>query len=236
MIRNCRIVSVKSADPYRNLAVEELLLKSVQDDELILYLWQNDRTVVIGRNQDAYHECDMDTLLSEGGRIVRRMSGGGAVYHDLGNVNFTFLSTKENYDIERQNRVILDAVSSFGIDAQCTGRNDLTVQDRKFSGCAYYDDGRARFHHGTILIDTDLDRMSRYLTPSKSKLLSKGVASVASRVVCLKEINPGMTPSKLKEAMTDAFLNICRPSGSSFSDDDSLPFGSGQVEAGIRRF
>ncbi|MBR2121474.1 MAG: lipoate--protein ligase [Lachnospiraceae bacterium] len=236
MIASCRIVSVESTDPYRNLAVEELLLKSVRDDELILYLWQNDRTVVIGRNQDACHECDMDTLLSEGGRLARRFSGGGAVYHDLGNVNFTFLSVKENYDIERQNRVILEAVSAFGINAQCTGRNDLTVQERKFSGCAYYDDGRARFHHGTILIDTDLGRMGRYLTPSKSKLSSKGVASVESRVICLSEISSDITPSKLKEVMTDAFLRNCRAAGSSVCGDDDLPFDSREIETVRKRF
>lgn len=236
MIRICRIVSVTGTDPYRNQAVEELLLKDVREDELILYLWQNDRTVVIGRNQDAACECNMDALLSDGGRAARRLSGGGAVYHDLGNLNFTFISARENHDTARQTRIILDAVSSLGIEAQCSGRNDLIIGGKKFSGCAYYDNGHAKLHHGTILVDRDPESMRRYLTPSRRKLSSKGVASVESRVGCLKELDSQLTVRRVREALIDALRRDVKPYKETYCGDNTLPFTPEQIEDVRSRF
>ena len=133
MISTGRIIITESTDPYRNLALEELLMKEVRPQEIILYLWQNERTVVIGRNQNAWQECNAEHILEEGGHIARRKSGGGAVYHDLGNQNYTLLFRKEDMDETLLNEVLFRAAEKLGIHAEFTGRNDLTAGGRKFS-------------------------------------------------------------------------------------------------------
>lgn len=138
-----KIVYSHSYDPWFNLAVEEYLLNHVHDHEVILYLWQNDQTVVIGRNQNAWKECAWEQLEKDGGKLARRLSGGGAVFHDLGNLNFTFLTTKKHYELERQLSVILQALRKLGVNAEFSGRNDLMLDGRKFSGHAYYYQGHS---------------------------------------------------------------------------------------------
>jgi lipoate-protein ligase A len=178
-----------SYNPWFNLAYEEFLLKNIKEDEVILYLWQNDHTVVIGRNQNPWKECRCQLLESENGRLARRLSGGGAVYHDLGNLNFTFIMKEENYNFDRQIKVILNAVRSLDIDASFIGRNDLVVDGKKFSGNAFYFSGDKAYHHGTLLINTNFEKLVDYLTVSNEKIKSNGIDSVRSRVINLSEIN-----------------------------------------------
>ncbi|WP_205124845.1 lipoate--protein ligase family protein, partial [Akkermansia muciniphila] len=179
-------VAAPGTDPVENLALEAALLEQVLEGECILYLWQNQCTLVIGRNQNCQRECRLQLLEGDGGTLVRRLSGGGAVYHDLGNLNFTFLAREPVFHVAKQLSVILQAVQSLGINAQVSGRNDLTIEGRKFSGNAFYQMGERRYHHGTILVDVDGAKLKRYLNVSPEKLRSKGVQSVQSRVCCLR--------------------------------------------------
>ena len=194
-----------NTNPYQNLAVEETLLHMVEPGQIIMYLWQNQHTVVIGKNQNARAECKMDLLEEEGGYLARRMSGGGAVYHDLGNLNFTFVVRQEDYNVARQCRVLLEAVRSFGIMAEQTGRNDILVNGKKFSGNSYYQNGDLCFHNGTIMVNVDMERLPRYLNVSMEKMQSKGIKSVKSRVTNLSSVNKAITIESMKEAMIKAF-------------------------------
>lgn len=208
MIGTIKIYRGKSTDPYHNLAVEQQLLETVPRGCCILYLWQNSNTVVIGYNQNGWKECRTALLEEEGGRLARRLSGGGAVFHDLGNLNFTFLMNTEDYDVDRQLSVIQRACRSFGIAAEKSGRNDVLADGRKFSGNAFYSHNGKSYHHGTLLVDVDMSRMGRYLVPSAAKLRAKGVESVRSRVVNLKELASDMTIEGLKDAMEQSFADV----------------------------
>ena len=197
-----------SFDPFLNLATEQHLLETVEGGCCLLYLWQNRNTVVIGRNQNPWAECRTALLEQEGGRLARRLSGGGAVFHDLGNLNFTFLVPTADYDLEKQQRVLLEACRGFGIPAELSGRNDLTADGRKFSGNAFYRSGPRSYHHGTLMVNVDGQKLARYLTPSKAKLETKGVPSVRARVVNLRELCPALTIDGLKQALVDAFESV----------------------------
>ena len=205
MIEKLRIYESKLVDPYTNLAIEKYLLDAVAPNECILYLWQNQNTVVIGRNQNAWVECRTSLLEEEGGHLARRLSGGGAVFHDLGNLNFTFLVSPDHYDVDKQLSVIQAACAYAGITAEKSGRNDLLAGGSKFSGNAFYKTKLGAYHHGTLLIAADMDKLSRYLSPSKAKLQAKGVASVRSRVINLTELNPELTVDAMKQYMEKAF-------------------------------
>jgi lipoate-protein ligase A len=208
MISRLTCLFANGTNPYENLALEEYLLHSVQPGECILYLWQNAKTVVIGRNQNCWKECRVTQLEKDGGHLARRLSGGGAVFHDLGNLNFTFLVPREDYDVEKQTRVILDAVRSFGIPAERNGRNDLTAGGRKFSGHAYYRTDSVCYHHGTLLIHDGSEEMEKYLSVSREKLQAKNVPSVRSRVCCLDSFVPELTVSAMEFALLTAFSQV----------------------------
>lgn len=205
MITKLSTYITDSTDPYKNLAMEEYLTLHTEPGECILFLWQNRHTVVIGKNQNCWKECRINDLEGDGGHLVRRLSGGGAVFHDLGNLNFTFCVRHEDYDVDRQLEVILQAVRTLGIEAEKTGRNDITVQGRKFSGNAFYRTRDFCYHHGTLLVDVDKENMSKYLNVSREKLQSKSVRSVRSRTVNLKELNPEITVALLGGKMVQAF-------------------------------
>ena len=202
------IVMGDSFNPWHNLAVEALLFETLGPDDRAFYLWQNRNTVVIGRHQNAWKECRVKLLEDEGGRLARRSTGGGAVYHDLGNLNFTFVMPRQAYDVHRQLDVIRRAVGAFGIAAEFTGRNDLVVSESgaKFSGNAFKFSDSVGMHHGTVLVNVDMGKLSRYLAPGKDKLKAKGIESVRSRVCNLSELSPVIDIPGLMEALKQAFI------------------------------
>ena len=194
-------------DPYENLALERYLLNNA-NDSCTLLLWQNDNTVVIGCNQNPWKECRTGLLQQEGVKLARRFSGGGAVYHDLGNLNFSFICPEEHYDQDKQFRVILQACKYAGIDATLSGRNDLQVGDKKFSGNAFFHQNGIACHHGTLLISSNYEKLARYLTPSKAKLSGKGVDSVRSRVANLQSYSPKLTIESMTSHLIKALNHV----------------------------
>ena len=208
MIEKIAVYQGHCFDPYYNLAVEEVLLESVQQRECILYLWQNAATVVIGHNQNPWKECRVGRLEEENGHLARRLSGGGAVYHDIGNLNFTFLCSDKDYDLKKNLSVIVEACKANGIAAEISGRNDILVQGCKFSGNAFYHTHGNSYHHGTLMVNVDLKQVERYLSPSKAKLKAKGVESVRSRVINLRELAPEITCESLAKDMVRAFEKV----------------------------
>lgn len=222
MIRKIFIYNAQGTDPHENLAMEKTLMDALAPGEAMLYLWQNLNTVVIGKNQNAWLECRTSLLDEEGGKLARRLSGGGAVYHDLGNLNFTFLMCKEDYDLDKQVEVIRRACALAGIRAEKSGRNDLLADGRKFSGNAFYQDKVHAYHHGTLMVDVDKEKLGRYLSPPKAKLQAKGVASVRSRVVNLRELSPALTIDSMREYLTQAFQDVYGLTANSFIPDAAM--------------
>ena len=208
MIQKLTVFHSWETDPYYNIATEKYLLDNVQPGECVLYLWQNKNTVVIGRNQNAWAECRTTLLEQEDGKMARRLSGGGAVFHDMGNLNFTFLVNEEDYNVDKQLSVIQAALAGLGLNAEKSGRNDLLVEGRKFSGNAFFHRNGHAYHHGTLLVSADMEKLSRYLTPPKAKLEAKGVASVRSRVANLTEFVPELTCDALRQHMVTAFSKV----------------------------
>jgi lipoate---protein ligase len=204
-----RIVTNISNNPWHNLALEKCLFLS-GSKVMILYLWQNANTVVIGRNQNAWKECALDLMEKDGVLLARRESGGGAVFHDLGNLNFTFISPTQNHDVHKQLGVIQSAVQRFGIKTRLSGRNDIVIDENgcKFSGNAFQSNQTHSLHHGTILIDADMDKLGKYLTPSKLKMDSKGISSIKSRVCNLKSLAPYLSVQSMREAIFASFAEI----------------------------
>ncbi len=201
-------------DPYRNLATEQELLKTVSKGIAILYLWQNDNTIVIGRNQNPYNECKVEDFLNDGGKIARRKSGGGAVFHDLGNLNYSILSDISERNEVLYHNILINALKSLDILAEYNGRNDIIINGKKCSGNAVYQDGFILCQHGTVLVNTDIERMVSYLTPNKSKLDRNHISSVFSRVINVSELVDGIGVKEMIRAIiegTEASPLVTKP-------------------------
>ena len=222
-----RVIRTDNTDPYINLATEEYLTMTAEEGVMTLFLWQNAHTVVIGRNQNPWRECSVEAIKRDGIYLARRMSGGGAVYHDMGNLNFTFIARDGLFDVQRQTEVILRACRILGIGAEKTGRNDLTVDGRKFSGHAYFSSRGYNYHHGTIMIDVKSDDLSKYLNVPESKLRSKGVKSVRSRVTNLIDhLDPklaGAPAADIIRAVQDAMIRAAEEEYGSRAEYAGLP-------------
>lgn len=206
---NLKIYFSNSVNPWFNLAIEDWLFQDLADFDHVLYLWRNDQTVVIGRSQNPWLECDLHSMERDHIYLARRQSGGGAVFQDMGNTNFTLISKKEFYDKEANTKIILDALKNFRINAKASGRNDIVVERnaelRKISGSAYKEKFDRAFHHGTLLINANLAQLEHYLSPNKKKLISKGIKSVRSRVANLTELNPKINHKNLTHEIIKLF-------------------------------
>ena len=182
-----KIIQNLETDPYFNLAAEEYLLDNCPGE--IFSLWRNDRSVIIGRSQNAYAELDLGFVTERRIPVVRRLTGGGAVFHDLGNVNYTFITDEARpLDFAHFSRPIVDALAGLGVRAVLSGRNDLTADGMKISGAAQCVRRGRILHHGTLLFDADLSELAGALRPDPAKLSSKGIASVRSRVTNIRRL------------------------------------------------
>ncbi|MBR5146924.1 MAG: lipoate--protein ligase [Bacteroidales bacterium] len=214
-----QIIIGNQYNPYINLAVESNLLDNFLPNTVSLFLWKNKQTIVIGTNQNPYSECDIESLLNEGGFLARRRTGGGAVYHDLGNLNFSFIADKDIYDVKKQMQVIQKALLDFNLETEVSGRNDITYQGRKFSGNAFAKTKFQGLHHGTILIKTDGERLQRYLKVKPAKLHKHGVKSVASRVINLSEV-ADITSENIIPHLIRAFEDVYQNTATAINFDD----------------
>lgn len=194
-----------SRDGWRNLAVDEYFIDTVGEEDMLLYFYINDGAVIIGRGQNPWVECNLAAMERDGIQLVRRITGGGAVFHDAGNLNFSFIAGEKIYNLERQLGMILQAVRSLGIPCDFSGRNDLLADGKKFSGNAFCQRGYVRQHHGTLLLNADLSRLQNYLNVDPRKLQAKGAKSVRSRVCNLSEYVPGLDCEQMLGALTKAF-------------------------------
>ncbi|MCP2036186.1 lipoate-protein ligase A [Planomicrobium sp. HSC-17F08] len=185
-------------DPRINLAIEEYLLKTmdVEKDPFLLF-YINEPSIIIGKNQNTAEEINTDYVDSNGIHVVRRLSGGGAVYHDLGNLNYSFITVDDGNSFRNFRKFtepVVHALQSLGVNAELSGRNDLMVEGRKVSGNAQFSTRGRMFSHGTLMFDTEVDAVVSALKVSKEKIESKGIKSIRSRVANISEF--------LKEPMT----------------------------------
>lgn len=206
-----RLLISDSYDPWFNLAVEETIFRQMPATQRVLFLWRNADTVVIGRAQNPWKECNTGRMEQDNVRLARRSSGGGAVFHDLGNTCFTFMAGKPEYDKSISTAIVLKALSNLGFQASASGRNDLEVETaegtRKISGSAYRETLDRGFHHGTLLLNADLSRLANYLNPDPKKLQAKGITSVRGRVANLCDLKPGVTHEQISDAIREAFFD-----------------------------
>ncbi|MGB3109395.1 MAG: lipoate--protein ligase [Psychrobacter alimentarius] len=200
-----RILKSAVTNPWFNLATEDWIFQALDANSHTLFLWRNSETVVIGRSQNPWVECKIDKMEADNVFLARRQSGGGAVFHDLGNTNFTFLSPKDSYNQEANFTIIINALKKLGIDAELSGRNDMQVGDKKISGNAFKHAADRSFHHGTLLVNANIQKLGDYLNPHPLKLKAKGIKSVRARVANLVEFNKDINHENLSDAIIEAF-------------------------------
>ena len=242
------IVTTDNRDIYRNLAVEEWLLDHATGRGPILFLCVNSPCMVIGKNQNPWRECRLSLMEKEGVPLARRISGGGTVYHDEGNLNFGVIVPRTEYREEKQYELIFQTLDKFGIKASngfgklTTGlrKNSLAVDGLKFSGQAFCFRGQHVLHHGTLLVNSDLDRLNRYLGSEIDGIETKAVASVPSEVMNLTDAAPGLTVGKLSDALIETFEEMYGKDGrledwkdENIPDAEILPMTCGELAESI---
>ena len=217
-------INLTTTDPAYNLAAEEYVFESLPQDRSYFMLWQNDNAVIIGKYQNTLAEINLPFVEQHSIRVVRRLSGGGAVYHDLGNLNYTFISDAEGSEMLNMRlfcEPVVRVLKNLGVDAEINGRNDMTVDGKKFSGNAQYLRHGRIMHHGTILFNSDLSVMGNALRVNEEKIAAKGIRSVRSRVTNLLPCFPSaMTLEDFRQALLDDFLAQEPGEQYSFSEKD----------------
>ncbi|WP_413302201.1 lipoate--protein ligase [Bacillus sp. 1P10SD] len=180
-------------DPRINLAIEEYALKNLDIDETYLLFYINEPSIIIGKNQNTIEEINTEYVESNGIHVVRRLSGGGAVYHDLGNLNFSFITKDDGesfHNFRKFTEPVVEALKSLGVNAELSGRNDLLAEGRKVSGNAQFSTRGRMFSHGTLLFNSEMDHVVSALKVKKDKIESKGIKSIRSRVANISEFLP----------------------------------------------
>ena len=190
------IVHNTSTDPRFNLALEEYLLMSPDVPAACIMVWQNEPAVIIGRNQNVYEEVNQAYIEGHNIHVVRRITGGGAVYHDLGNINFSFINptNRKRIDFSIYNQIIISILKSIGIESELNSRNDIAIDGKKFSGTSQHIHRNRVLHHGTLLYDTCFDKLEAVLRVDPIKYQSKSVKSVRSRVTNISSYLPEKLP------------------------------------------
>ena len=202
-------LNLTTTDPAFNLAVEEYVFDYLPKDRMYVMLWQNDNAIIIGKNQNTLAEINESYVKEQGIRVVRRLSGGGAVYHDMGNLNFTVIADAqgENLDFGRFCALVVKALQRVGVKAEINGRNDMTIDGKKFSGNAQYVRNGRIMHHGTILFDSNMSVLSGALQVDPSKIQAKGIKSVRSRVTNVRPYLPkDLTLSQFRAFLLESIL------------------------------
>lgn len=184
-----KFIENNSIDPHYNLAFEEYVFKNLNSDDDYVLLWRNGPAIIVGKNQNTVEEINMEFVKENNIKVVRRVTGGGAVYHDLGNLNFSFIAkadSNEKIDFKTYNVPIIKALEKLGVKCDLSGRNDLVIDGKKFSGIAQSISKGRVLNHGTLLFDSELDVLSKALNVKRDKIESKGIKSVSSRVTNIK--------------------------------------------------
>jgi len=212
-----------STDPHFNLALEQHVFDNMDRKHHYCMLWQNDNAIIIGKHQNTVEEVNAAYVKEHGIHVVRRMSGGGAVYHDLGNLNFTFIvdALEEKIDFGAFCRPVILALGSMGITAELSGRNDMVIDGKKFSGNAQYRKKDRVLHHGTLLFDSNLETVSHALQVSEDKIESKGLKSVRSRITNIRPYLPQDLPlERFKSALRDFLFQENKMQAYQLTDQD----------------
>jgi len=203
-------LNLMTTDPAYNLAVEEYVFERLPRDRMYIMLWQNDNAIIIGKHQNTLAQVNLPYVKEKGIKVVRRLSGGGAVYHDLGNLNFTFIADagqQENLDMKLFCQPIVRALAAIGVQAEINGRNDITIDGRKFSGNSQYVKNGRVMHHGTILFDAGLVVVNGALQVDPAKIQAKGIKSVRSRVTNVSEyLEKGVTLEQFRQQLLGQLL------------------------------
>lgn len=207
MIQTLIVIS-NNSNPYNNHAIEEILLTEFKEYSRIFFMWKNEPSVVFGRNQNPWKEIYVNRAVENGVHVIRRLSGGGTVYHDLGNLNFSFIESYGRYNEDFHFEMIIDSLNQLGINLELNKRKDLLIEGKKVSGNAFYLKGNRRLHHGTLLVSSDLSRLWGVLKRKDTKIITKGISSVTSEVTSLKAHKSDLTMQAVQNKLVDQFYRL----------------------------